>query len=142
MVVQHFDHAEHLYPKLLHPPLDCAASNANAFSQQLPPYFASTINPEVAFPYSVCIKFQPHVSFDAIGQSIRTSLAPFVSVITRRGNPYLPADWLDPVSRFVLIDKHHPSFRSAVSLLARNMPLPYAISRWPALIPNSPVPIP
>jgi hypothetical protein len=58
MVVQHFlPRRRTLYSKLLHQPLDGATSNTNAFSQQLPPYFASTINPEIVFPYPLYIKF-------------------------------------------------------------------------------------
>jgi hypothetical protein len=81
-----------LYSKLLHQPLDGATGNTNAFSQQLPPYFANTINPEVAFPNPLYIEFQLCVPFDATGQSIRISLSPFVFIITRRGNLYLSTD--------------------------------------------------
>jgi hypothetical protein len=46
-----------LHSKLLHQPFDRTTSNTNTFSQQLPPYFASTINSKIVFPYPLHIKF-------------------------------------------------------------------------------------
>ena len=131
-----------LHPKFLYQPLDGTAGNTIAFSQQLPPYFANTINPEVAFLNPLYIQFQLHVPLDAIRQSIRISLAPFVFVAARRGNLYLFANWLDPVFCFVAIDKCHHYFGRRSSVLSQNRPILYAISCWLALIPDSPVPIP
>jgi len=85
-------HADTLHPKLLHQPLNGATGNANAFSQQLPPYFTSTINPEVAFPNPLYFGRQLHIPLDAFGQSIRFPLAPFVFIIIRRSNPDLSTD--------------------------------------------------
>ena len=66
----------------------------------------------------------------------------FVFVVARRGNLDFVADWLDPVFCFVAFDKCHYYFGRRLSILSQNKAMPYAISRWLALIPDSPAPIP
>ncbi len=94
-----------LQAKLSHQPLNGAARHDDAFTVHLPPDFVGTVDLPIRMPDALAIYPEPLAPLGALAAQFELPLPSGMSPITRRGNLYDVADWLDPVLLPMLVDK-------------------------------------